>query len=58
MLEGIEKTVIEQPVVNWPKPVHFPSHRSTVALGRALTGVEATGSWSGLPAVLSAALRA
>ena len=58
MLEGVEKTVIEQPIVNWPKPVHFPSHRSTVALGQALTGVESTGRWTDLPAVLSAALRA
>jgi len=58
MLDGVEKTVIEQPVVNWPKPVHFPSHRSAVALGKALTGVEATGSWAGLPGVLSAAIRA
>jgi len=58
MLEGVEKTVIEQPVVNWPKPVHFPSHRSAVALGRALTGVEASGSWAGLPGVLGAAIRA
>jgi aldehyde dehydrogenase (NAD(P)+) len=58
MLEGVEKTVLEQPVVNWPKPVHFPSHRSAVALGRALTGVEASGSWAGLPGVLGAAIRA
>lgn len=57
MLAGIEKTVIEQPVVNWPKPVHFPGHRSAVALGRALTAVEATGSWAGLPGVIAAAIR-
>jgi aldehyde dehydrogenase (NAD(P)+) len=58
MLEGVEKTVIEQPIVNWPKPVHFPSHRTPVDLGRALTGVEAAGNWAGLPRVLGAALRA
>ncbi|HSO93403.1 MAG TPA: aldehyde dehydrogenase, partial [Candidatus Dormibacteraeota bacterium] len=58
MLEGVEKTAIEQPIVNWPKPVHFPSHRSSAALGRALTRVEATGSWAGLPAVVGAAIRA
>ncbi|HEY0492992.1 MAG TPA: aldehyde dehydrogenase [Candidatus Dormibacteraeota bacterium] len=58
MLEGVEKTVIEQPIVNWPKPVHFPTHRSAASLGRALTGVEATGNWAGLPAVLGAAIRA
>jgi aldehyde dehydrogenase (NAD(P)+) len=58
MLEGVEKTVIEQPLVNWPKPVHFPSHRTAVALGRALTGVEADGNWAGLPGVIGAAIRA
>lgn len=58
MLEGVEKTVIEQPIVNWPRPVHFPSHRTPVELGKALTRVEATGSWSRLPAVIGAAIRA
>ncbi|MDQ6883234.1 MAG: aldehyde dehydrogenase [Candidatus Dormibacteraeota bacterium] len=57
MLEGVEKTVLEQPIVNAPKPIHFPSHRTARTLGRRLSEVEATGSWAKLPGVLSAALR-
>ena len=57
MLEGIEKTVLQQPIVNLPKPVHFPSHRAAGTLGRRLARVEATGSWLRLPPVMAAALR-
>jgi len=57
MLDGVEKTVLEQPIVNAPKPIHFPSHRTARALGRRLAVVEARGNWARLPGVLSAALR-
>ncbi len=57
MLEGIEKTVLQQPIVNAPKPVHFPSHRSAATLGRRLARVEETGSWGRLAPVITAALR-
>jgi acyl-CoA reductase-like NAD-dependent aldehyde dehydrogenase len=57
MLEGIEKTVLQQPIVNFPKPVHFPSHRTAGTLGRRLARIEATGNWLRLPPVTAAALR-
>ncbi len=57
MLEGVEKTVLEQPLVNAPKPIHFPTHRAARTLGRRLSALEATGNWGRLPGVLSAALR-
>ena len=57
MLEGIEKTVLEQPIVNLPKPIHFPGHRRADSLGRRLAAVEASGSWLAVGPVIAAALR-
>jgi len=57
MLEAVEKTVLEQPIVNLPKPIHFPGHRTADRLGRRLATVEASGNWLGLGPVISAALR-
>ena len=56
MLEGVEKTVLEQPLVNFPKPIHFPTHRTAASLGRRLAALEATGAWTRLSPVLGAAL--
>jgi acyl-CoA reductase-like NAD-dependent aldehyde dehydrogenase len=58
MLEGVEKTVVRHPLTVFPKPLHFPSHRTVHHVGRRLVALEATGSWLRVPPVVSAAVRA
>jgi hypothetical protein len=58
MLEGVEKTVVRHPITVFPKPLHFPSHRTVHHVGRRLVALEATGSWLRVPQVVSAAVRA
>jgi hypothetical protein len=58
MLEGVEKTVVRHPLTVFPKPLHFPSHRTVHDVGRRLVALEATGSWLRVPPVVSAAVRA
>ena len=58
MLEGIEKVVLRHPIAVRPKPVTFPTHRSAHTVMRRLTRLEERGSWSKLPGVLAAAMRA
>jgi acyl-CoA reductase-like NAD-dependent aldehyde dehydrogenase len=57
MLERVEKTVIRHPVRTLPKPVYFPSHRTTHVVGRRLIELEGKGSWLELPRVVAAAVR-
>jgi hypothetical protein len=38
-LEGVEKSVLEGPLVAWPKPLWFPSHRWSQVLARRVLGV-------------------
>ncbi len=35
MLEGVEKTVVRHPLTVFPKPLHFPSHRTAHQVGQA-----------------------
>jgi len=58
MLEGIEKTVLRYPVTMMPKAATFVTHRTAHTLMGRMTQLDARGSWSKLPGVLAAALRA
>jgi acyl-CoA reductase-like NAD-dependent aldehyde dehydrogenase len=55
--DDVEKTVLWHPTVHPLKPAYFPSHRSTVKMGRGLVALEARRKWSALPGVVAAALR-
>ena len=57
MLIGVEKTVVRHPLTVFPKPLHFPSHRTVHQVGRRLVPLEETGSWLRLPPVVAAAIR-
>ncbi len=58
MLEGIEKAVLRHPITAMPKPAYFPSHRSAHLLMQRMTNLEENSSWTRVPAVLAAAMRA
>lgn len=58
MLEGIEKAVMRHPITAMPKPTYFPTHRSAHALMPRMTALEENSSWTRVPAVLAAAMRA
>jgi acyl-CoA reductase-like NAD-dependent aldehyde dehydrogenase len=55
--DQVEKTVIWHPTVHPLKPAYFPSHRSTVAMGRGLVSLEARRKWTALPGIVAAAVR-
>jgi aldehyde dehydrogenase (NAD(P)+) len=55
--DQVEKTVIWHPTVHPLKPAYFPSHRSTVPMGRGLVALEARRKWSALPGIVLAAMR-
>jgi aldehyde dehydrogenase (NAD(P)+) len=58
MLEGIEKAVMRHPITAMPKPSYFPTHRSAHLLMQRMTALEENASWTRVPAVLAAAMRA
>ena len=58
MLEGIEKAVLRHPITAMPKPAYFPSHRSAHILMRRMTALEENASWTRLPGVMAAAMKA
>jgi aldehyde dehydrogenase (NAD(P)+) len=58
MLESVEKTVLRQPLTVFPKPLHFPSHRTAAALGESVTGLYGPGGFRYLPGTAINALRA
>jgi hypothetical protein len=58
MLEGIEKAVLRHPITAMPKPAYFPTHRSAHLLMERMTKLEENASWTRVPAVLAAAMRA
>ncbi len=58
MLEGVEKAVLRHPITMKPKPAYFPTHRTAHTLMRRLTYLEERASWSKMPGVLAAAMRA
>ena len=58
MLEHIEKAVMRHPLTATPKPTYSITHRSAHRLMERMTALEERGSWSKVPAVLAAAIRA
>lgn len=57
MLENIEKVAARFPLTAFPKPAHFPSHKTAHILMRRLVALEETGGWMRVPAVVFAAAR-
>jgi Aldehyde dehydrogenase family len=58
MLEGVEKAVFRHPITATPKPTYFPSHRSAHTLMQRMTSLEENASWTRVPGVLAAAMKA
>jgi Aldehyde dehydrogenase family len=58
MLEGIEKAVLRHPITAMPKPAYSLSHRSAHVLMPRMTALEERASWTKVPAVLAAAMKA
>jgi acyl-CoA reductase-like NAD-dependent aldehyde dehydrogenase len=58
MLEGIEKAVMRHPITAMPKPAYSLSHRSAHQLMPRMTALEERASWTRVPAVLAAAMKA
>jgi hypothetical protein len=58
MLEGIEKVVLRHPITTTPKPAYWLTHRSAHRLMPRMTELEERASWTKVPAVLAAAIRA
>jgi aldehyde dehydrogenase (NAD(P)+) len=58
MLEGIEKAVMRHPITMKPKPSYSIGHRSAHQLMRRMTGLDQSASWTKVPGVLGAAMRA
>jgi aldehyde dehydrogenase family protein len=58
MLEGIEKAVMRHPITAMPKPPYFPSHRSAHVLMQRMTALDESSSWSRVPGVMAAAMKA
>jgi aldehyde dehydrogenase (NAD(P)+) len=58
MLEGIEKVVLRHPITTTPKPGYWLTHRSAHRLMPRMTALEERASWTKVPAVLAAAIRA
>jgi hypothetical protein len=58
MLEGIEKAVMRHPITAMPKPAYSLSHRSAHLLMPRMTALEERASWTKVPGVMAAAIRA
>jgi aldehyde dehydrogenase (NAD(P)+) len=58
MLEHIEKAVMRHPVTAMPKPGYAITHRSAHRLMPRMVALEERASWTKVPAVLAAAMRA
>lgn len=57
LLEGHEKTVLQGPLINFPKPVWFPAHRNAPGVARQLMALYYRPSVARLPQLFAAALR-
>ena len=58
MLEHVEKAVMRHPITAMPKPGYAISHRSAHRLMARMTALEERASWTKVPAVMAAAMRA
>ncbi len=56
LLDHIEKTVLEGPLVNFPKPIWFPSHRNAVDVATRLVRLYHRPSLFHLPGLFAAAI--
>jgi acyl-CoA reductase-like NAD-dependent aldehyde dehydrogenase len=56
LLEGVEKSVIEAPLVAWPKPLWFPSHRQSHVLARRVLDLYHRPAYWKLPSLAGPAL--
>ncbi|HIE97192.1 MAG TPA: aldehyde dehydrogenase family protein [Fuerstia sp.] len=56
LLDHVEKTVLDGPLVNFPNPVWFPSHRKSVAVATQLVQLYHRPSVFRLPGLFAAAL--
>lgn len=57
MFSKVEKSVVRAPFRLFPKPIWFPSHKTTLQIGRKLTDFEAEPSMLKVPGIVWAALR-
>lgn len=57
MLEGIEKVVMRAPLISFPKPGWFPSHRTTHKIVSQIVAMEENASWAKVPGIVFAAMR-
>jgi hypothetical protein len=57
LLDRFEKSLLEGPLVNFPRPVWFPSHRKALATAHALLALYRQPSSFKLPSLFAAALR-
>jgi aldehyde dehydrogenase (NAD(P)+) len=58
MLEGIEKGVLRHPIMAMPKPSYAITHRTAHRLMERMSALEERASWTKVPAVMAAAMRA
>jgi acyl-CoA reductase-like NAD-dependent aldehyde dehydrogenase len=56
LLDHFEKTVLEGPLVNFPKPIWFPSHRNAVDVANRLVRLYQNPSVLQLPGLFAAAI--
>jgi hypothetical protein len=56
LLDRVEKTVLEGPLVNFPKPIWFPSHRNAVDVANRLVRLYQNPSVLHLPGLFAAAI--
>lgn len=57
LLDAAEKTVVEGPLIVWPKPLWFPSHRTAHTLSRKVVDLYARPRWWKLLGITASALR-
>ncbi|HEX7450458.1 MAG TPA: hypothetical protein VF306_23055 [Pirellulales bacterium] len=56
-LDRVEKSVLEAPLVVWPKPFWFPTHRQAHVLARRVLELYRRPAWWKLPGLVAPALR-
>ncbi len=56
LLHDVEKTVLAGPLINFPKPIWFPSHRNGLSVARQLLGLYDAASLFRLPKLFAGAL--
>lgn len=57
MLEGVEKSVLRAPLMAFPKPAWFASHRKAKTVAQRLVMMEENASWAKVPGIVIAAMQ-